>query len=68
MRNKSPGKFCRFAEKKGVWICASGGFLHLTLWLCGPDQDERCQLNQSDSFRLGPTYGLQGQSATLLAK
>ena len=21
MRNKSPGKFCRFAEKKGVWIC-----------------------------------------------
>ena len=25
MRNKSPGKFCRFAEKKGVWISLRQG-------------------------------------------
>jgi len=44
------------------------GFLHPTLWLCGPDPDGRCQLSQSDSFRLGLTYGLRGQSVTLLAE
>jgi hypothetical protein len=25
MRNKSLGKFCRFKEKKGVWISLEGG-------------------------------------------